>query len=131
MGTNDKEKIKFFYDDGQISQIRLLLEDSNSQVLNKKLIISKTHFKDFVTLFYEKHFYQDDKKIIEYYSNNEMDSYFEIEKTADYRISKGFSPQGKMFSREKIEYNNQGKAITEEQLIYNADGTKTEYKIKL
>jgi len=129
LDSKNKEKIEFFYDDGKISQIRFLLEDSNSQIVNKKLIISKTHFKDFATLFYEKHFFKNDKKIIEYYSNDEMESFFEIEKTSEYRISKGFSSKGKMFCKEKIEYNKQGKAITEEQLIYNADGTKTDYKI--
>jgi hypothetical protein len=131
LDTNDKEKIEFFYDDGKITQIRFLLEDSNSQIVNKQLIISKTHFEDFATLFYEKHFYKNNIKTIEYYSQDEMDSYFEIEKTNEYKITKGFSPKGKMFSREKIEYNNKGKAITEEQLIYNADGTKMEYKINL
>jgi len=129
--SENKENIEFFYDDGAITQIRLYLKDSNPQIRNKKLIISKSHFKDFVTLFHERHFNQDDKKIVEYYSNNVMDSYFVTEKTTDCKITRGFSPDGKMFSREKIEFNNQGKPITEEQLIYNADGTKTNYKINL
>lgn len=129
--SENRENIEFFYDDGKISQIRFHIQDSNPQIFNKKLIISKSHFKELVTLFHEKHFYQNDQKIIEYYTNNVLDSYFVTEKTIDYKITKGFSPDGKMFSREKIEFDNQGKPITEEQLIYNADGTTTNYKIDL
>lgn len=127
----NKENIEFFYDDGEITQIRFHLKDSNPQIRNKKLIVSKSHFKDFVSLFHERHFNKDDQKIIEYYSNNVLDSYFVTEKTTDYKITRGFSPDGKMFSQEKIEFDNQGKPITEEQLIYNADGTTTNYKINL
>jgi hypothetical protein len=131
IGSENKDNVEFFHDDGEITQIRFNLTESNPQILNKKLIISKSHFKNFVTLFHERHFNKNGRKIIEYFSDNVLDFYFVTEKTMDYRITEGFSPDGKMFSREKIEFDNQGKPITEEQLIYNADGTKTDYRINL
>jgi len=82
-------------------------------------------------LTYEKHFYRNGKKILEYYIDHKLTCFFETVTTSDYKITEGFSSEGEMFTREKIEYNSQGKPITEERLIYNADGTTTNEKFDL
>ena len=47
--------------------IRLHLKDKDPEIKNKCICVSKIHFKEPVTLFYERHKTEGDKKIIEYY----------------------------------------------------------------
>ena len=122
---------KIFYDEGKISQIRFFLEDDDEQVKNKMLILSKKHFKDKVSLQYEKHFFRDGKKVIESYYNDELHSIFEITSLKNRIITKGYSKDKILFSSEVIHTNSEGRPITEEQYIKLADGSVLEYKSSL
>ncbi|MDB4065040.1 hypothetical protein N9536_04605 [Flavobacteriaceae bacterium] len=45
----------FYDDDGRVSQFRLHLKDEDPEIKNKCICVSKVHFKEPVTLFYERH----------------------------------------------------------------------------
>ena len=73
-----QEDYELFYDDeGRVSQFRLHLKDEDPEIKNKCICVSKIHFKEPVTLFYERHKTEGDKKIIEYYYNDSLDTYTE------------------------------------------------------
>lgn len=125
------KKMQYFFTDGEIVQIRFFLSDGDNRIKNKILVLNKNKFKERVILFYEKHYYKKGIKFIEHYTNDVLESYFEIEKNKSYTISKGFSANGKIFSIEKIELDIYRNPLTEEQLIYNSDGTKASYKCNI
>ena len=72
---NSKNSYEVFYDDEdetKVTQYRFHLEDDDPEIKNKHLCISKNIFIIPVILFYERHRTIGDKKIIEYYENDEM-----------------------------------------------------------
>ena len=94
---NSKNSYEFFYDDDdetKVTQLRFHLDDDDPEIKNKCLCISKIHFKEPVILFYERHRIIGDKKIIEYYENDELSMYEEITIENAFRIVKVFSIDG-------------------------------------
>ena len=72
---NSKNSYEVFYDDEdetKVTQYRFHLEDDDPEIKNKHLCISKNTFIIPVILFYERHRTIGNKKIIEYYENDEM-----------------------------------------------------------
>tara|TARA_Y100000815_G_C13326686_1_gene494433 strand:- start:990 stop:1400 length:411 start_codon:yes stop_codon:yes gene_type:complete len=125
---NIENSVQLFYDDNKISQIRLHLKDLNPEIKNKKLIFSHKHFNQSIILFYEKHKTLKNKKIIEYYTNSVLESYFVTIQTNKFKVTKGYSNKGILFSIEKISYNSKKQINFVENWIRNLDGTITTSK---
>ena len=101
---NSKNSYEFFYDDDdetKVTQIRFHLDDDDPEIKNKCLCISKIHFKEPVILFYERHRTLGNKKIIEYYENDEMSMYEEITIENAVRVVKVFSTDGHLMCEVK------------------------------
>jgi len=99
------------------------LSDSNPEILNKKLILSKKHFNQPILLFYEKHKIINNKKIVEYYTNDILENYFETTIYNQFKITKGYSKDRVLFSIEKIEYDVNREPIYAKSWIRINDGT--------
>ena len=127
----DTKTMEWLYEDGEIFQIRIFLNDPDKTVKNKMLIFNKRPFIRRVVNSHERHFQRDGKDVVEYYSEDELWMYSETERKGQLEICKCYGDDGEMFSREIIEYDKDGNEISEESLVYNADGTKTEHKIDL
>ena len=100
---NSKNSYEFFYDDDdetKVTQIRFHLDD-DPEIKNKCLCISKIHFKAPVILFYERHRTIGNKKIIEFYENDEMSMYEEITIENAVRVVKVFSTDGHLMCEAK------------------------------
>lgn len=127
---NGKKSYQIFYDNKVPTQIRFYLEDSDKKIKNKMLIFTTRHFKDKISLHYEKHFSRKGKKIIETYVNDELEAFYEITTDDFTKTTEAYTSKSVLFSREIIEYDITGKPISEKQLILNMDGTKLEYENK-
>lgn len=97
-------------------------EDPNPQIKNKKFILNKGYSLLPCMLTYEKHFTRNDKKVVEYYTNDILDTYFETTRKGNMEIVEGFGAAGGLFTREKKHFKD-GKHIKSEIRIQNADGT--------
>ena len=105
---NSKCSYEVFYDiddETKVTQYRFFLEDYDPEIKNKQLCISKNTFIEPVILFYERHRTIGDKKIIEYYENDEISMYVEITSENGVKIDKGFSPDGYLIFEDKTFYD--------------------------
>lgn len=119
-----REDYELFYDDdGFVSQFRLHLKDEDPEIKNKCICVSRIHFKKPVTLFYERHKTIGNKKIIEFYENDEMHMYSEITTENSVKIDKGFSPDGYLIYKDKTFYDANGKEDRHEHWVTSDDGT--------
>ncbi|WP_308991621.1 hypothetical protein QLS71_006285 [Mariniflexile litorale] len=85
-----------------------------SDILNDKTVknikgyINSPNILPKSILYYERHFTRNNKSVIEYYSDYELDSYFETETTKYFIITRGFSEKNVLFSTEVIYLNADG-----------------------
>ncbi|WP_131474426.1 hypothetical protein [Neotamlana nanhaiensis] len=88
---------------------------------NQVLIInSKTHIRP--TLFYERVFYQNNKKIIKEYINDKISCSYEEEIFNHFIITKGFSVEGKLSSTEVIYFDYEGIPYMSYSEVKNSNG---------
>ncbi len=120
--------LEFFYDEDKVTQLRFHLTDDDPHIVNKHLNLSKIHFIRPVILFYEKHRTIDNKLIVEYFCDDEMESYTETIASDHLRVIKCFSHDGVLYAEEKIEFDSRRKAISVENWIKNHNGTITSCK---
>lgn len=96
----ENKKYSFFYGfDSKPNQVRFHLEDDDPLVKNKVLLISTYGFKTPVNLFYEKHFERNNLNVVEHYSNDQLNMYFETENKGidDTFETKGYDNTGCQF----------------------------------
>ena len=118
-----REDYELFYDDdGRVSQFRLHLKDEDPEIKNKCICVGKIHFKDPVTLFYERHKTEGDKKIIEYYYNDSLDTYSETTTIHSIEVTRFFSAKGFLFSIEKTYFDTSGKVKFAQCYLQNDEG---------
>jgi len=115
-----------FYDDGKPTQLRIFLGDSDPLVKNKMLIFSKVHFKVPIHLSYERHFERDGKKVVEYYTDDELWMYDETdEEEKNMFKTRVYDSSSDLFGLTKYQISD-GYKITLEDWVINEEGTKTE-----
>lgn len=102
-------------------QIRFICKDIDPQVKNKKLILSRGYFHTPCFLSYEKHFTRDGKSVVECYTDDILDMYFETTHKGNMEIVEGFGAAGDLFHREIKHFEN-GKHFKSEIMVLNADG---------
>ena len=118
-----QDDYELFYDDeGQVTQFRLHLKDDDPEIKNKCICVSRIHFKESVTLFYEKHKTEVEKKIIEYYYNDSLDIYSETTTIHSIEVTRFFTADGFLFSIDKTYLDNTGKVKTAYRYLQNDDG---------
>jgi hypothetical protein len=120
---------QFFYNDGKPTQIRICLEDKDPLIKNKMLIIATREFTVPILLVYEKHFNRNKKKVVEYYTNDTLETFFETEVTSDGTlIEKGYGSDGELFFYRKYSsYDNY--EINHDEWVLNIDGSRTEGEV--
>ena len=112
----------FYDDDGRVSQFRLHLKDKDPEIKNKCICVSKIHFKEPVTLFYERHKTEGDKKIIEYYYNDSLDTYTVTTTIHAIEVTRFFTAEGFLFSIDKTYFDTSGKVKSAYRYLQNEDG---------
>jgi len=112
----------FYDDDGRVSQFRLHLKDKDPEIKNKCICVSKIHFKEPVTLFYERHKTIGTKKIIEYYYNDNLDIYTETTTIHAIEVTRFFTADGFLFSIDKTYFDTSGKVKSAYRYLQNEDG---------
>ena len=123
---NSKNSYEVFYDhddETEVTQYRFHLEDDDPEIKNKQLCISKNTFIEPVILFYERHRTIGDKKIIEYYTNDEMRYYEEITTENSVTIVKGLSEDGYLVYEDKTYHDADGNDVRHEHWVKSEDGT--------
>ncbi|MCB0749572.1 MAG: hypothetical protein KDC52_17460 [Ignavibacteriae bacterium] len=123
-----RKLLQIFRDDNRISQIRFNIPTFSNEIQNLKLIFSKRHFNKRVILFYERHKFKPNKKVIEYYTNTRLESYSEMKIVNNKKITKTFSSKGIAFAKETIKYNSNGSIFSISNRVENMDGTTTKSK---
>ena len=122
---NSKNSYEVFYDDEdetKVTQYRFHLEDDDPEIKNKCICVSKIHFKEPVTLFYEKHKTEGDKKIIEYYYNDSLDTYTETTTIHSIEVTRFFTADGFLFSIDKTYLDTTGNVKSAYRYLQNEDG---------
>ena len=118
-----QDDYELFYDDkGQVTQIRLYLKDEDPEIRKKMLIISVKTFKETIFLSYEKHKTKGDKKIIEYYYNDCLDTYTETTTIHTIEVTRFFTAEGFLFSIDKTYLDTSGKVISAYRYLQNDEG---------
>ncbi len=102
-------------------QFRFYLEDSDPEVKNKLLIVSRGYFTVPVQLFYDRHFKRGNKEVLEKYLNGALTSYFVTEPVKHFFVTKGYGADGGLFTIRKFEIEN-GREVRERIIVYNSDG---------
>ena len=123
---NSKCSYEVFYDyedETKVTQLRFHLEDDDPEIKNKQLCISKNTFIEPVILFYERHRTIGDKKIVEYYENDEMLIYEEITTEKSITIVKGLSIDGYLIYEDKTYHDADGNEARHEHWVKSEDGT--------
>ena len=114
---NDYE---LFYDDeGQVTQFRLYLKDNDPEIRKKVLMISVKTFTEPIFLSYEKHKTEGDKKIIEYYYNDSLDTYTETTTIHAIEVTRFFTAEGFLFSIDKTYLDTSGKVKSAYRYLQN------------
>lgn len=126
--SKNKKLIELFFEEDDLCQLRFHLHDENPEIKNKLLTFSSKHFLNFKNTSHEKHFERQNKKVIEYYYDGELDHYAEIEQTSKFKKTECYSRNGRLFSQEIIEFNKVGKPIKTKQYIKNIDGSIHQYE---
>ena len=118
-----QDDYELFYDDeGQVTQLRLHLKDDDPEIRKKILFISVKTFTEPVFLLYEKHKTEGDKKIIEYYYNDNLDTYTETTKINSIEVTRFFNANGLMFSIDKTYFDTSGKIKCAQRYLQNDEG---------
>ena len=118
-----QDNYELFYDDeGRVSQFRLHLKDKDPEIKNKCICVSRIHFKEPVTLFYERHKTEGDKKIIEYYYNDSLDTYTETTSIHSIEVTRFFTAEGFLFSIEKTYFDTSGNVKSAQCYLQNDEG---------
>lgn len=118
-----REDYELFYDyDGRVSQFRLHLKDKDSEIKNKCICVSEIHFEESVTLFYERHKTEADKKIIEYYYNDSLNMYSETTTIHSIEVTRFSSTEGFLFSIEKTYFDTLGNVKSTKCYLQNDEG---------
>ncbi|MDC3195461.1 hypothetical protein OAT76_03550 [Flavobacteriaceae bacterium] len=118
-----REDYELFYDDdGRASQFRLHLKDEDPEIKNKCICVSRIHFKKPVNLFYERHKTIGNKKIIEYYYNDSLDTYSETTTIHAIEVTRFFTADGFLFSIDKTYLDNSGKVKSAYRYLQNDKG---------
>ena len=87
------------------------------------MCISKNTFIIPIILFYERHRTIGDKKIIEYYENDEMSIYTETTTENSVTIVKGLSEDGYLVYEDKTYHDADGNEARHEHWVKSEDGT--------
>ncbi|WP_417876414.1 hypothetical protein [Winogradskyella sediminis] len=82
---------------------------NDESIKNIKGFINSPTITPKSALFYERHFTRDNKSVVEYYSNYELNSYFEVETSKNFIITRGFSNNHKLFFTEVLYLIQNGK----------------------
>ena len=116
-------KMTLLFDEGRVSQVRLYLQSLDPSVYDKMLIYSDKHFKDRITLFYNKRFIRNNRHVTEYYINGQLTDYSEEYLEGNATITKCFDRNGIEFSHNVTLKDNYGNEILRHLKIENADGS--------
>ena len=116
-------KMTLIFEEDKVSQVRLFLESLDSSVYDKRLIFSDKHFKDRITLFYNKRFIRNNRHVTEYYINDQLTDYSEEYLEGSAMITKCFDRNGVEFSHDATLKDNYGNEILTHSKIENADGS--------
>lgn len=108
------------------------MKSTHPQIKNKKLIIRPTQTTNVILTSHEKHFKRENKAIVEFYHDDFLDHYSEIERLDNLEKTECFGKNGKLFSRIIIEFEAKGKPIKENQYIektlsLNMTGLRTKF----
>ena len=123
---NSKCRYEVFYDyenQTKVTQLRFHLDDDDPEIKNKCLCISKIHFTEPVILFYERHRTIGDKKIIEYYENDQLRSYNETTIENSLEIVKGFDADGSLFYLDKTPFDADDNILCSVRWLEKEEGT--------
>ncbi|MBP0903058.1 hypothetical protein ACFSKN_13880 [Mariniflexile gromovii] len=96
---------------------------NDETIKNIKGFINDPHFTTKSVLTYERHYFKGSIKVIEYYSNHELNSYFETETTEFFIIERGYSNEDKLFSTNVIYLNQTGQPYMEYTEVLDIDKT--------
>lgn len=110
-------------ENGKITQVRISIPRLGKHIRNIALIFSRVYFTKPIMFFYDKHSTNENKKIVKYYVNNKLDSYAVTEFEENLEITKVYSSDGYLFSKQTIEFDENNKPISEKGWVENADGT--------
>ena len=125
-----REDYELFYDDERcVSQFRLHLKDEDPEIKNKCICISKIHFKEPVTRFYERHKSIGTKKIIEYYYNDSLDTYTETTTIHAIEVTRFFTADGFLFSIDKTYFDTNGNVKSAYRYLQNDEGRLQCYEV--
>ena len=118
-----QDDYELFYDEeGQVTQFRLNLKDDDADIRKKALIISVKTFSEPIFLYYEKHKTEGDKKIIEYYNNDNLATYTETTKINSIEVKRFFNGNGLLFCIDKTYFDTSGKIKCAQRYIQNEEG---------
>ena len=123
---NSKSSYEVFYDDEdetKVTQLRFHLDDDDPEIKNKRLCISKIHFTEPVILFYERHRTIGDKKIVEYYENDQLWTYNETTIKNSLETVKGFDADGSLFYLDKTSFDADDNILCSVRWLEKEDGT--------
>lgn len=109
-------------------------------VKNIKGYINSSNFLPKSMLFYERHFTRNNKSVVEYFSDHELNSYFETETTKNFIITRGFSEKHVLFTTEVIYLNEHGmpymcynEVLTSDKILekhYRRINSKNQYSLE-
>ena len=118
-----QDDYELFYDDeGRVSQFRLHLKDEDPEIRKKVLIISVKTFTEPIFLSYEKHKTKGDKKIIEYYYNDCLETYTETSTIHSIEVTRFFTAEGFLFSIDKTYFDTFGNVKSAYRYLQNDEG---------
>ena len=118
-----QDDYELFYDDeGQVTQFRLNLKDDDPEIRKKALIISVKTFSKPIFLYYEKHKTEGDKKIIEYYNNDNLATYTETTKINSIEVMRFFNGNSLLFCIDKTYFDTSGKIKCAQRYLQNDEG---------
>ena len=125
-----QDDYELFYDDeGQVNQFRLHLKDDDPDIRKKVLIMSVKTFTEPIFLLYEKHKTEGDKKIIEYYSNDNLHTYTETTKINSIEVKRFFNADGLLFCIDKTYFDTSGKIKCAQRYLQNDEGNLECFKV--
>ena len=125
-----QDDYELFYDDeGRVSQFRLHLKDEDPEIRKKVLIISVKTFTEPIFLSYEKHKTEGDKKIIEYYYNDSLDTYTETTTIHSIEVTRFFTADGFLFSIDKTYLDTTGNVKSAYRYLQNDEGRLQCYEV--
>lgn len=115
----DRMVMRYLYDEGEITQKAIFLEDEDDKISNKKLVLCnhQPDRKNKWGLFYDKAYVKNGNLYKEYYINDELDSYFITEKTNKKTEESGYCAKGEIFATTIYYYNRFEQAYKEKHWV--------------